>query len=398
MRSWVWILIVGAGGYWVYNAWFTEQDSAEDDQSVVLDVSGDRSKVAPGTAGADGAETGVKKGGGGGDPGSSAAGHRTMGIDGDLGADPARRDSGERPRPSREDAAARALERELKKARTGGDRAAQKRIGARLLKDHPESNAARWLRLEMGKRHLRAYRERGSTKEGIAEARRAWRELTPALFITDASEGDKERLREILGQLADTLLFSSRHIEGFDRTYKPRSGDTLNRLCRRVFPQWGARLSPGFVAHINGLSSPKGLRAGEPIKVPVGEVQIRVQKHEFRLYVLFDGCYVRDFPVGLGKTGSTPLGRFVIGKMMKNPDWYPQAGVRVPYGDPENVLGTRWMGFKNTAEYRGFGIHGTKQPNSIGRAESSGCVRMLRRDVEMLYGWTRPGTSVRILR
>ena len=66
----------------------------------------------------------------------------------------------------------------------------------------------------------------------------------------------------------------------------------------------------------------------------------------------------------------------------------------IPYGNPENILGTRWMGFKNSPGLTGFGIHGTTRPESIGREESSGCIRMGRSDVEELFGWTPYRTEV----
>jgi lipoprotein-anchoring transpeptidase ErfK/SrfK len=55
------------------------------------------------------------------------------------------------------------------------------------------------------------------------------------------------------------------------------------------------------------------------------------------------------------------------------------------------------MAFRDSAEYRGFGIHGTSDPSSIGQDASSGCVRMLREDVERLFDWTPRGTRVTIL-
>ena len=58
----------------------------------------------------------------------------------------------------------------------------------------------------------------------------------------------------------------------------------------------------------------------------------------------------------------------------------------------------RWIGFDNSAEYRGFGIHGTIDPTSVGQEESSGCVRMLQADVELLYDWIPEGTTVVIRR
>jgi lipoprotein-anchoring transpeptidase ErfK/SrfK len=146
------------------------------------------------------------------------------------------------------------------------------------------------------------------------------------------------------------------------------------------------------------MKGPTALRAGEPVKVPLGESEIVVVKSEFRLYFLHNGGYVRDFPVGLGREGSTPETTFVIREKIRNPDWNPKPGVTIPYGSPENILGTRWMAFNNSAEYRGFGIHGTTQPDSIGKEASSGCVRMLRPDVELLFDWCARGTRVRVVR
>ena len=93
-----------------------------------------------------------------------------------------------------------------------------------------------------------------------------------------------------------------------------------------------------------------------------------------------------------------PAAAFKVRLKQKNPDWYPEPGKRVPFGDPGNILGTRWIGFDNSAEYRGFGIHGTIDPTSVGQEESSGCVRMLQADVELLYDWIPEGTTVVIRR
>lgn len=63
-----------------------------------------------------------------------------------------------------------------------------------------------------------------------------------------------------------------------------------------------------------------------------------------------------------------------------NPTWYPSEGGIVPPDDPRNPLGTRWIGIGGS-----YGIHGTRDPDSIGKAESRGCIRMRNRDVEELY-------------
>ena len=90
---------------------------------------------------------------------------------------------------------------------------------------------------------------------------------------------------------------------------------------------------------------------------------------------------------------ATPEGDFEIATKLKNPPWY-RRGERIEYGDPRNILGTRWIGFRDTAEYQGYGIHGTTKPESIGKAQSDGCIRMLNGDVEELFGLVTIGTPV----
>jgi hypothetical protein len=290
------------------------------------------------------------------------------------------------------------LLREREEALRAGQEGNAGALAERILKEHPGSDPARWIGFERGREALREYRRLGRNEHGVQEAAKARRLLTPALFLADADPAERERLRGTLEELAEVVLLNNRHVEGVDRTYTPKSGDLLQRLCRKVFPQWGARVTPGFVCFVNGLPGPRHLRAGEPIKVPLGSARIVVAKGEFRLYFLFAGAYVASWPVGLGRDDSTPEAIFEVGTKIKNPDWYPRPGVKIPYGEPENILGTRWLGFKNTQVYRGFGIHGTPDPSSVGRQASSGCLRLLREDVERLYDWTPEGTPVEIRR
>jgi len=56
----------------------------------------------------------------------------------------------------------------------------------------------------------------------------------------------------------------------------------------------------------------------------------------------------------------------------------------------DNPLGTRWMGLN----LKGFGIHGTNVPSSIGKAASHGCVRMAKRDLEELFELVEVGDVV----
>jgi lipoprotein-anchoring transpeptidase ErfK/SrfK len=95
----------------------------------------------------------------------------------------------------------------------------------------------------------------------------------------------------------------------------------------------------------------------------------------------------------------TPLGRYHIVTMQRNPWWYPPdsdwaKGERpIPPG-PGNPLGTRWMGISAP----GVGMHGTPDAASIGYSASHGCIRMRIPEAEWLFSHVRVGTPVFIVR
>jgi hypothetical protein len=117
------------------------------------------------------------------------------------------------------------------------------------------------------------------------------------------------------------------------------------------------------------------------------------------LYLYRGSDFRRRFPVAVGMPQyPTPLGRFTIVTMQRNPWWYPPdagwaAGASpIPPG-PGNPLGTRWMGLS----VGGVGIHGTPDAASIGYSASHGCIRMRIPDAEWLFERVRIGTTVFIV-
>jgi lipoprotein-anchoring transpeptidase ErfK/SrfK len=89
---------------------------------------------------------------------------------------------------------------------------------------------------------------------------------------------------------------------------------------------------------------------------------------------------VKVYETAVGAAVSpSPTGSYTIATRIPNPTWYTPGKV-VGLGK-HNPLGTRWMGLS----LKGFGIHGTNSPRSIGRAASHGCIRMRNRDVEELF-------------
>ncbi|MEK8129350.1 L,D-transpeptidase [Paenibacillus filicis] len=122
-------------------------------------------------------------------------------------------------------------------------------------------------------------------------------------------------------------------------------------------------------------------------------VYVIIEKKANRLSVLHNGRVIRAMPVATGRRpGLTPSGTFrIVTKIVK--PWYVRK--QIPGGHPSNPLGSRWMGLNvpGTGGYT-YGIHGTNRPYAIGSSVSSGCIRMLNRDVEWLYRHMPLGTVV----
>ncbi len=101
---------------------------------------------------------------------------------------------------------------------------------------------------------------------------------------------------------------------------------------------------------------------------------------------------VRVYSVSTGANNSTPVGKFKITSKLVDPVWFNRGAV-VPPESPENVLGSRWLGF----DLPGYGIHGTVEPETIGKQVTAGCVRMRNEDVEELYSLVTIGSEVEIV-
>ena len=220
----------------------------------------------------------------------------------------------------------------------------------------------------------------------------ASRRLLGRLVVADAVP--LASVKERLDGLNREVLFSGREVPGvlFKSAVKP--GDTLDRLMKR---EWKGRVRSGYgtVLWLNNISGPDRLRVGG-IWVPEEPVRFLVHKRAHTLQVLLGEVPIREFSVGLGMNGRTPEGEFVIEELMPRPDYWPPGGKRIPFGQKGNPLGTRWMGFQDTPDAQGFGIHGTDEPDSIGKDQSQGCVRMRNEEVEQLFTWATVGMKVEI--
>ena len=200
--------------------------------------------------------------------------------------------------------------------------------------------------------------------------------------------------RERVLELQERIALVGRNANTFlpFEDYTVVAGDSYWVICRN-FRKQGLLVNQGWISDFNHKRN-YSLRAGETLKIPQSELSVFAWRGK-RLMALFaDGIPVRLYAVSMGRKGEpTPLGTFTLAICEKEPVYYPPGGSPVPYQNPDNPLGERWMGFKEDTQY---GLHGTNSEDTIGSYESGGCVRMHNEDVIELFEILAPGIKVTI--
>lgn len=142
----------------------------------------------------------------------------------------------------------------------------------------------------------------------------------------------------------------------------------------------------------NSAATPRlesSAKTRRPVVRPVMRIVVSIPDR--KLALVEDDRVVKIYSVAVGANATpSPEGKFRIATRLENPSWY-WPGKVIPAG-VKNPLGPRWMGLG----VRGFGIHGTNEPRTIGRNVSHGCIRMRNRDVKDLFRRVRVGDVVEI--
>ena len=133
---------------------------------------------------------------------------------------------------------------------------------------------------------------------------------------------------------------------------------------------------------------------------PAGTIVVSTE--ERRLYYILPGNQAIKYGIGVGRPGFEWGGTKRVSMKRIWPSWRPPIEMLrrrpdLPHflpGGPDNPLGARAMYLGRTL-YR---IHGSNEPQTIGQAVSSGCIRMTNEDIEDLYERVRVGTRVVVLR
>lgn len=168
----------------------------------------------------------------------------------------------------------------------------------------------------------------------------------------------------------------------FLEPYEIQSGDFL----QRVAPKYGINWE--YLAALNQVD-PRKVRVGQKLKVIKGPFSAFVDLSDFELTVHCHGFFVKRYQIGTGRDSSTPVGKFAVLDRIPTPQYTDPNGRVIEGGHPTNPLGTHWIDLGDS-----YGIHGTIEPDSIGKCESAGCVRMRNEDVVEVYNFLIKGSEV----
>jgi LysM repeat protein len=190
--------------------------------------------------------------------------------------------------------------------------------------------------------------------------------------------------QERIEKTAQSIYFSGqRH---YMQPYEVQPGDRLESIARGYDVPWE------YLVRLNGID-PRKIRPGQKLKVIKGPFSARIDLSEFALTIHAHGYFVRRYQVGIGKEGTTPVGKFKVMTKIVNPTYFGPEGNVIDGDDPTNPLAERWIDIGDS-----YGIHGTIDPQSVGRAVSRGCIRMFNSDVEEVYDLLGVGSEVVISR
>lgn len=221
------------------------------------------------------------------------------------------------------------------------------------------------------------------------------KECSQKVMNSGLKEGDElwEKAAALIGD-ANIGIYMNDIPAPNKKLYTIQEGDTLIDIAKRFKTTVESIQKSNKLDPANPTIFP-----GKTLYIYTGKWSIKVSKSKFRLY-LYDGDSIfKIYNVGIGRQGRTPSGVFKITVKQKEPVWYNE-GRAIPFGSKKNVLGTRWMALKpvgNTNKnFRGYGIHGTWEPKTIGKKASNGCIRMTNDNVNELYSILPYQTEVTI--
>ena len=174
------------------------------------------------------------------------------------------------------------------------------------------------------------------------------------------------------------------------------TGENLTGIRKRALGQRPDLLiCTGLIEATNGLVD-RYHHPGDVLRIGTDRANVIVDLDARAVFYRHGDEVVQVWDCGIGKAGhETPLGTFTIGDKLENP---PLSTKGLPYGHPDNPLGTRWLALLRDGQKSSYGIHGTTDPSGVGGEVSLGCIRMRNDDVNELFKILPRGAEVIIQR
>lgn len=217
-------------------------------------------------------------------------------------------------------------------------------------------------------------------RDNLKEARAAYQKLVNDFPNSPLVSEWQKKFEELNIRLLFSPVITEKSV-----VYEIEPGDSLTKIAKKF------NTTAELIQRSNNLKGNK-IFAGRKIKVYNRPFSILVDKSQNSLILKSDEEIIKTYVVSTGANNATPTGNFKIINKLTNPTWFKD-GTAIPSESPENILGTRWLGF----DIASYGIHGTNDPASIGRNITQGCVRMANENVEELYIIVPVGTEVAIV-
>ena len=229
-----------------------------------------------------------------------------------------------------------------------------------------------------------------------------------ALRSKELSGERRKDIKQKLTRINQTLVFSPMVNPSDSISYTIKEGDNIGTISQKYkIPPGSDNPGQEYRGHIRRVNRMKtsNIWPGHTLKIITGRFSCVVDKSNFTLTLYLNGNFVKEYRVAVGsKDDPTPEGVFYVDGASKsvNPVWHKPPDKEtgkveiIPYGDPRNPLGTRWIGFKKKDDKTGtgYGIHGTTTPENIGKAVTNGCIRLVSEEIEELYDLLPDGAEI----
>jgi hypothetical protein len=189
----------------------------------------------------------------------------------------------------------------------------------------------------------------------------------------ELSPDESRLLTDLLDQIAGTVVYSREHL--LERPYLVKSGDTLQRVARAY------GVPSQLLAKINGIRDGENLQPGREIKVVRGPFDAVIDLEQRELTLKLGGLYAGRFPVGIGRNQLDLEGIYFVQDKIVQSD------------EPGNPLGRYWIKLDDR-----IGIHGTNDPQNVGRDDGPGTICLGEQDIEDVHDILSIGSRVQILR